>query len=194
MRFFRPHTLIFLIVLVSNVSCSHTRSGNYVFKDGKWVFVHNNVGFLHEYGTSRDYQVDMNVDTGRFMWPVPSSRRVSSKFGKRGKAHHDGIDIPARSGANIIASDDGKVAFAGKMRGYGRIIVVKHDGGYHTVYAHNQKNYVKKGQRVSRGEVIALVGSSGRSTGPHVHFEIRKNNRSRNPASYISINRVANGR
>lgn len=144
---------------------------------------------LDSFGTEAEVG---GIDPGRFMWPVPSSRRISSSFGQRGSKHHDGIDIPASRGANVIASDDGKVAYSGRMRGYGNIVVIKHSGGYHTVYAHNQKNFARKGQKVSKGEVIALVGSTGRSSGPHVHFEIRKNNRSRNPATYLpTVNRLA---
>ena len=121
----------------------------------------------------------------RFIWPVPAAKRISSYYGMRRGRHHDGIDIPARSGSHILAADRGKVIFSGRMRGYGRVVVIKHDGGYHTVYAHNKQNYVNKGQKVGQGEVIAQVGSSGRSSGPHLHFEIRKNNRVRDPANYL---------
>lgn len=169
-------------------SCSH-RSGYYVQKNGKWVFVSQRVGF--NYSNSKmahrvDYSPYDFKSDGRFIWPVPSSKKVSSYFGPRRGKHHDGVDIPAVSGTSIVASASGKVKFAGRMRGYGKVIVIKHSDGYHTVYAHNRKHYVSKGQKVSQGEVIAEVGSTGRSTGPHLHFEIRKKNKVRNPAYYLN--------
>lgn len=169
-------------------ACAHHRSGRYVLKNGKWVFEQSKVGFMYNglnYDRVDDSEYDFKED-GRFIWPVPSSKKVSSYFGKRNGRHHDGIDIPAITGTHVVAADDGVVIMSGWMRGYGRIVVVKHDDGYHTVYAHNSKHYVKKGQKVSKGEVIANVGSSGRSTGPHLHFEIRKKNKVRNPRHYLA--------
>lgn len=160
-------------------SCA-MKSGSYVYRNGKWVFKSSQIGLFNEgNGYSTDYR-----SIGDFIWPVPSSKKISSHFGMRNGRRHEGVDIPARSGSNILAARDGRVIFSGRMRGYGRVVVVKHDGGYHTVYAHNQKNYAKKGQKVSSGEVIALVGNSGRSTGNHLHFEIRKNNVNQNPMAY----------
>lgn len=171
------------IILLSMLTSCAMRSGKYVRKNGQWVFKSSSVGFFNngqKGGTSYDYR-----SIGDFRWPVPSSKKISSHFGKRGSRKHEGIDIPARSGANILAARGGKVTFSGRMRGYGNVIVVKHDGGYHTVYAHNKRNYARKGQRVSSGEVIAIVGNTGRSTGNHLHFEVRKNNRNQNPMAYF---------
>ncbi len=170
------------------VSCSHHRSGSYVLVDGKWKFKTSKVGFAHsgiDFGRIDNATYRVGSDA-IFIWPVPGSKRVSSHFGVRRGRHHDGVDIPAVTGTNIVASASGKVKVAGWMNGYGRVIVVAHAGGYHTVYAHNSKNFVKKGQQVSQGEVIGLVGSSGRSTGPHVHFEIRRKDKVRNPALYLA--------
>lgn len=178
--------LVSLIFIIAT-SCASHRSGRYVQKNGKWVFVASNVGFRAQLADSR---VDTSnydyLESGEFIWPVPASKRVSSHFGKRGSGHHDGVDIAARRGTNIIASAGGKVSFVGRMRGYGKTVILKHPNGHHTVYAHTNKYFVKKGQSVSQGEVIAHVGSTGRSSGPHLHFEIRKNNKVRNPASYLS--------
>lgn len=162
------------------------QSGRYEKRGNEWVFVKTNVGFSQFFNspTVDDEPYDFK-DTGRFLWPVPSSKRISSFFGKRGSRHHDGIDIPGAKGSSIVASDSGQVVFSGWMRGYGKIIVLKHNGNYHTVYGHNDKLIVSKGEKVNRGQVIAHLGNTGRSTGPHLHFEIRKNNKVRDPANYM---------
>jgi murein DD-endopeptidase MepM/ murein hydrolase activator NlpD len=175
--------LVFLVA-----SCAHHRSGSYVYVNGKWEFKKNNIGFMRK-GISFgrvDYSPYEFSDTGTFIWPVPRSKKVSSYFGNRRGRHHDGVDIPAITGTHIVASAEGVVTVAGKMRGYGNIVIIKHSNGYHTVYAHNSKHFVKKGQKVSQGEVIANVGSSGRSSGPHLHFEIRRKNKVRDPAMYLN--------
>lgn len=180
--------LLFSLFFVS--SCAHIgSSGRYVKRGNVWVFEKTSVGFGKFFGGGAsidDSPFDFK-DSGRFLWPVPSSRKISSHFGARRGRHHDGIDIPATTGANVIASDKGIVLFSGWMRGYGNIVVLKHDGAYHTIYGHNSKLIVKKGASVNRGQVIALVGSTGRSTGPHAHFEIRKNNKIRNPSMYFDF-------
>lgn len=100
---------------------------------------------------------------------------------------HTGVDIAAYSGASIRASKSGKVTFSGWQKGYGNIIVIKHSDGYWTKYAHNLKNLVSQGDYVRQGQVIGLVGSTGRSIGSHLHFEICKNGHAVNPASFISL-------
>ena len=118
------------------------------------------------------------------MWPV--SGRVSSRFGMRNGAHHDGIDIPARMGTPVRAAEAGRVVHSDDaLAGYGNMIIVKHAGQLSTVYAHNRKNLVRLGQFVKKGEVIAEVGQTGRATTPHVHFEVRRDGRARNPLNYL---------
>ena len=118
-----------------------------------------------------------------FGWPLQG--RLSSGFGQRGRRPHHGIDIAAKPGAAIRAAEAGKVVYSGWLGGYGRVVIVKHPGRYSTVYAHNRANKVKVGEFVERGEVVALVGSSGRSSGPHVHFEVRRDDRAQNPLRYL---------
>ncbi|PCI31750.1 MAG: hypothetical protein COB53_12885 [Elusimicrobia bacterium] len=110
---------------------------------------------------------------GLWLWPLRYGV-VSSEYGKRwGKKHH-GIDIAADIGDGVYASANGEVIYASNtLRGYGNVVILRHDQKTTTLYAHNQKLLVKKGQRVRTGRKIATVGSTGRSTGPHVHFEIR---------------------
>ncbi|MDR1692538.1 MAG: peptidoglycan DD-metalloendopeptidase family protein [Oscillospiraceae bacterium] len=125
--------------------------------------------------------------TGTFM--RPSNGRVSSRFGRRkiwgSYSMHYGLDFEGRLGDSVVASDGGVVTFAGKRAEYGLCVIIDHQNGYQTVYGHNSKIVVEKGQRVGKGEEIAKVGSTGRSTGPHVHFEILVNGVVKNPANYL---------
>ena len=179
--------LLFLILICAG--CAH-KSGYYKRIDGKWKFVSHKTGFYHLMDNPRVYKDNITVaEKGMFSWPVPATKRISSFFGQRNGRHHDGIDIPAAHGSHILASADGKVTFSGWMRGYGRIIVVKHSGNFNTVYAHNSKNIVKKGERVNKGAVIGRVGNSGRSTGAHVHYEIRKSNKVVDPMKFFDVSR-----
>ncbi len=129
---------------------------------------------------------------GKFTWPVPSSRYISSSFGNRLHPllkvwkYHTGIDIGASSGQNILAAASGKVIMATVYGGYGNFIMIDHGGGIVTCYGHASKLLVSKGDTVKRGDVIALVGSTGVSTGPHLHFEVRENGAYVDPMSYFS--------
>ncbi len=129
---------------------------------------------------------------GAMQWPASASKYVSSPFGNR--LHpilkvikfHTGIDIAAASGTNIVAANAGTVMSACYNSGYGYMVMVDHGGGIVTLYAHCSKLLVSKGAKVKRGQVIALVGSTGMSTGPHLHFEVRINGEYKNPLEYVS--------
>lgn len=116
---------------------------------------------------------------------VPVHGRINSGFGPRNGSFHDGVDIGAPEGTPIRAVEQGEVVYSDQLRGYGNIVIVRHADGIVSVYAHNQVNLVREGQQVTRGEVIAKVGSTGRVTGPHLHFEIRKNNAAQDPTLYL---------
>lgn len=122
-------------------------------------------------------------DRDHFQWPVKGT--VISGFGMRDGNRHDGVDIKAPSGAPIYAAADGEVVYSGNLRGYGNLIIVRHPDRYYTTYAHNQKNLVTVGKKVEAGEKIALVGATGRATGPHLHFEVRLGATSRNPLFFM---------
>lgn len=129
-----------------------------------------------------------NVSTYRktkFMWPVKGT--VVSNFGLVGKGRkNDGINIKATLGTNVKAADKGVVAYAGnELKGFGNLVLIKHSDGYITAYAHNDKLYVKKGQKVLRGEKIATVGSTGSVNTPQLHFEVRAGKKAVNPRSYL---------
>jgi murein DD-endopeptidase MepM/ murein hydrolase activator NlpD len=123
-------------------------------------------------------------------WPVETGW-ISSFYGKRtdpfhGRASwHQGIDFASKKGTNVLTVASGVVTWVGVKQGYGLAIEVNHGGGYLTRYAHNQSNTAKVGDIVRKGQAIAKVGSSGRSTGSHVHFEVYKHGRAVDPASYV---------
>lgn len=129
---------------------------------------------------------------GEYLWPVPNANKYNSGFGMRfhpikGKWRmHYGIDIGAPEGKNIIAVEDGIVSFAGNKGGYGKAVIIDHGDGTESLYGHCSKLLVKANKRVNRGDIIAKVGSTGVSTGPHLHFEIRVNNTAVDPLPYIS--------
>jgi murein DD-endopeptidase MepM/ murein hydrolase activator NlpD len=116
---------------------------------------------------------------------------MSSEYGMRtdpfhgDKRWHGGVDFAGRKGSDIIAVASGVVTWSGERSGYGKMVEVNHSDGFVTRYAHNSENIAKLGAIVKKGELIAKMGSSGRSTGPHVHFEVFKNGRTVDPASYI---------
>jgi lipoprotein NlpD len=119
-----------------------------------------------------------------FVWPVGAGT-VSSTFGPRRASHHDGIDVSAPEGTPVRAARGGRILYADQLRGYGNIVIIEHDGGYASVYAHNKENQKQAGDVVRQGEVIALVGETGKTTGPNLHFEIRKDNIARNPLYFL---------
>lgn len=122
--------------------------------------------------------------TGSFRWPI--SGTITSRYGYRwGSEFHTGLDIAKASGSSIVAADGGTVTLARWNGNYGYCVIIDHGNGYSTLYAHCSKLLVSKGQKVAKGEKIALVGSTGRSTGPHLHFEVKRNGKTINPLSVL---------
>ncbi len=123
-------------------------------------------------------------------WPV-NKGWISSRFGMRNdpitgrRAWHNGTDFAGKEGAEVVTVAAGIVVFAGERNGYGKMVEVNHGGGFSTRYGHHQGLLVKVGDIVRKGQVIGLIGSSGRATGPHVHFEVFKNGRVVDPSQYI---------
>jgi len=117
---------------------------------------------------------------------------VSSYYGMRNdpftgkREHHQGIDLAGKQGSEVISVASGVVTWASKRYGYGNLVEVNHGNGYTTRYGHNKSIIVKVGDKISKGDVLSLMGSTGRSTGPHVHFEVLKNGRHVDPTKYIS--------
>ena len=148
----------------------------------EWVNISEPVDEIIEVGTK---QPPKKAATGRFM--RPANGYISSRYGYRRSMgdFHTGVDFAGPTGTPIYASDGGKVTYAGWKGNYGYCVFIDHGNGYTTVYAHCSKLLVKVGQSVAKGETIAKVGSTGRSTGPHLHFEIRVNGQHKNPLNYI---------
>ncbi len=120
-----------------------------------------------------------------FIWPLKG--KITSHYGaKKGDIKNKGIDIRAREGSRVVASRAGRISFRDeKVKGYGKTIIIQHEGDYSTVYAHNSQIMVKSGDWVRQGEVIARAGSTGRTSIPVLHFEIRKKHQPRNPFHYL---------
>ncbi|MBN20173.1 MAG: hypothetical protein CL678_02710 [Bdellovibrionaceae bacterium] len=128
----------------------------------------------------------LESDTKKYWrWPLRKIQ-ITSPFGRRKGKTHDGVDLQAKVGTPVYAVKSGKVIYAGaKIRGYGRMVVIQHLNDFVSVYAHHQRNLVRIGQKVKKGQLVALSGRSGRVSGPHLHFEIRKGSRPINPVLFL---------
>lgn len=118
-----------------------------------------------------------------FRWPVEG--HLTSGFGRRWGRKHEGLDLAAKPGTPVRAAESGRVIYAGKLGAYGNVVIVRHSDVYSTVYAHNRKLLIAKGGWVDKGDRIAEVGSTGRSTGPHLHFEVRRGKAPQDPMLYL---------
>ncbi len=134
----------------------------------------------------------IDYNGGPFAWPVPGVTRITSKYGNRihpvykTPKFHSGIDIGAGYGLNIVAAADGVVTLATTNGGYGQCIIINHGSGITTLYGHCSTLLVSSGDQVTKGQVIAKVGSTGVSTGPHLHFEVRINGSTTDPMGYVT--------
>lgn len=151
-----------------------------------------NIALLSEYYKDMLSNIEKKISSmplGR-----PHAGKITSRFGyrvnpftRRGRELHSGIDIKGRIGEPIRVTADGVVTFSGYEGNYGYVVKVKHQNGYETRYAHLVRTQVKRGQRLEAGSVVGLLGNTGRSTGPHLHYEILKNNKKVNPEKYLEL-------
>lgn len=143
--------------------------------------------------TAREVPAETVTTIGKLglHWPLRAVQ-ITSQFGKRGSDFHEGIDLRAKDGTPVYAAQSGVVLYANsKIRGYGKMVLIKHAHGISTVYAHNSRLLVKKGDHVRLGQKIAISGRTGRSRGPHVHFEVRQGVAAIDPAQVMPFSRVA---
>lgn len=164
----------------------------FIFADEEG-YGHKEGGKHSSYKDNGDYieKVRIRTPSKRFGMPLRHVR-ITSRFThrrwhpilKRYRPHH-GIDFGARRGTPLLAVYDGKVSFSGRMGGYGNVVKIKHPGGYESLYAHQSRRKVRRGQHVKKGQVIGYVGSTGRSTGPHLHFGLKKRGRWINPSKVL---------
>jgi len=140
-------------------------------------------------GVSKDLRKRVRAEARRqskvsFAWPLRRTR-LTSRFGRREGQPHEGIDLRAKQGTPIRAAESGKVIHAGRLGAYGKVVILKHSGNYRSVYAHARKLLVRKGPFVEKAQKIAEVGMTGRTTGPHRHFEIRRRDVPKDPLLYL---------
>lgn len=182
-QIFKPEDLSKIYGIKAEVIRRHNQGRKFIA--GEWVFIPTNEGIYADYNKFNNPYYEV-IQSGEFIWPVPASKRLSSSYGMRGRKHHDGIDIAAPVGSHILSSKDGVVIYANnKIGGYGKMVIIKHENNVYSVYAHAKKMYVSKGDKVDKGQVIAQVGMTGRTTGPHLHFEIRVGDDPKNPLKFL---------
>jgi len=145
--------------------------GNYFTKN--YYFIPYSENYINELESKTIYRNAITSNEEEFIWPVENVVEASSVLGFRYGKFHPGLDLPAIGGSPILAAMEGVVTLTGYEDGYGKLIVIEHRNNFTTKYAHNSINFVKKGDFVKKGQIIGLVGSTGNSTGNHVHFEIR---------------------
>ncbi len=158
---------------------SYPPSNNYKPKNNNFVF------------TGVNPNLNLQALNGKMLWPV--NGRVTSGFGPRGKRRHTGLDIPMPLNTPIRAARNGIVARTGNnstmgFRGYGNFILLDHGGGVKTLYAHCSSVSVREGQKIMQGQIVGLVGRTGRATTEHLHFEVRINDKPVNPVPYLATN------
>lgn len=141
----------------------------------------NKIGIGQRIELPHSYHAEPGINLN---WPIKQGV-MTSPFGPRRAECHYGIDIAAAFGTPVHAAENGKVAFSGVQSGYGKVVIIQHAETYHTLYGHLQKIYVEAGEKIQAKQRIAKVGSNGRSTGPHLHFEVWVDKRASDPMFFL---------
>ena len=171
-----------------NTSLSKVRelNGNSITLNS-YLFIPYSDGYLKTLQSKGIQRIDTKASDNEFIWPLGKISHISSAFGMRAGRLHTGADVPAQRGTPVLSAMDGRIVFVGYSSGHGKTILIEHRNNFYTRYSHNSVNFVKKGDFVKRGQMIAYVGSSGRSTGNHLHFEIRYNDIPLNPLDFLPL-------
>lgn len=178
---------------LSELHNDHTRESEGVLAKTRWTLVKSDLHHIHEKARKLHYLIESRTrDSMQILSGMPvSNARVSSGYGWRRDPHsgaqrlHQGIDLAAKHGTRVTALANGVVTYSGRNGNYGNLVELEHAGGYRSRYAHNSANLVSVGSLVAKGDSIALMGSTGKSTGTHVHVEIRKNGLAVDPSAYL---------
>jgi murein DD-endopeptidase MepM/ murein hydrolase activator NlpD len=188
----RPGETVYHIAHVYGVSVRRLLAANHLsdpraLRVGQSLLIPGSYTYASLGGGESGFDAMWNVPRAarQFTWPVWSGT-VTSGFGMRHGTMHDGVDIAAPVGTPVHAADSGVVVFVGRLHGYGNTVIIRHSDNYVTVYGHNSRILVSEGSPVVRGQDIAEVGTSGRTTGPNLHFEVRYDNHAYNPLSYLT--------
>jgi hypothetical protein len=169
------------VYAINGINSINKAIGSYIF----FPFSQRYLKSLKARGISR---TTIECPDDLFIWPLKRVVRITSVLGSRWGRFHPGVDMPAARGTPIYASMGGRVIFSGYAGGYGLTIEIEHRNNYITKYAHNSALFVKRNDFVKRGQLIGLVGSTGNSTGPHLHFEIRSGDIPLDPLDFLPKN------
>jgi len=156
---------------------------------GKFAFIPYSDKYLHKLKAEGKKRTLINNSPNDFIWPIAETVRITSVLGLRNGRFHPGLDIPAGRGTPVIASMEGRVIFSGYASGYGKTVLLEHRNNFITRYSHHSANLVKRGDFVRKGQIIGFVGSTGNSTGNHLHFEIRSNRIPLDPLDFLPENK-----
>ncbi len=172
------------------VSCSEKEvrtinSKNNIYNNNQYFFIPYSEKYIEILKNKGIQRTIIEYPAKQFLWPIDKVVRITSVLGMRWGKFHAGLDIPAPSGVAIRAAMEGVVTCSKYAKAYGNMVEIEHRNGYMTRYAHNKASLVNKGDFVKKGQIIALVGSTGRSTGAHLHFEIRINSIPLDPLDFL---------
>ncbi|MCP4135603.1 MAG: M23 family metallopeptidase [bacterium] len=155
------------------------------FKYRDYIFIPYSKEYYEKLKVNGLERKSVNSTKNEYIWPIRRVRRITSTFGMRWGQLHTGVDLPATKGTPVIAALDGRIISVGYSGGHGKSIYVEHRNHFYSRYSHNSVILVKKGDFIKKGQIIALVGSTGNSTGNHLHFEIRYNDIPLNPLDFL---------
>jgi len=155
------------------------------YRSSDYIFIPFSETYLQNLGAKGITREESLSKQDEFIWPLAKAERISSPFGIRWGQLHTGADMPATKGSIIVAAMDGKIVYTGYAEGHGKTIYVEHRNNFFTRYSHNSVILIKNGDYVRKGQIIGFVGSTGNSTGNHLHFEIRYNDIPLNPLDFL---------